>query len=250
MKKNIRSFLSCTACILTIFASAQAKKGKKKVKTISENRVLVASDVANVAEAISSTGIKTDTLKLKSGKPYVLLIDIAPGMNNVTVAGDDQEKNELIRNFGKNMFNIIQLYSYTYIVAANGQYLNLTGEGNSYQAIVYWSGNIADDIVTQEGKVNATEFVALQRGEQKESSYAKNSKEYKKEVMSLQNKNNFTAESQKVMEAYLRLSSTPEICFIEDSQLFNKNQDKVKTINVYIKNGTEKKRKIPDYRIK
>ncbi|WP_407480752.1 hypothetical protein [Elizabethkingia meningoseptica] len=243
MKKSIRSFLSCIACFVTIFASAQAKKGKKKTKTISESHILVASDVASAAEAISSNGIKTDTLKLKSGKPYVLLIDIAPGMNNVTVAGDDQEKNELIRNFGKNTFNIIQLYTYTYIVAANGQYLNLTGEGNSYQAIVYWSGNIADDIVIQEGKVNATEFVALQRGEQKESSYAKNSKEYKKEVMSLQNKNNFTAESQKVMEAYLRLHSTPEICFIEDSQLFNKNQDKVKTINVYIKNGTEKKEK-------
>ena len=243
MKKNIRSFLSCTACIVTIFASAQAKKGKNKTKTISENRVLVASDVASAAETISSTSKKTDTLKLNSGKPYVLLIDIAPGMNNVTVAGDDQEKNELIRNFGKNTFNIIQLYTYTYIVAANGQYLNLTDEGNSYQAIGYWSGNIADDIVTQEGKTQATEFISAQLGQHKESSYNANTKKYKEEVKSLQGKSNFTKKSAEVMQRYLQYMSVPEVCFIEDNLLFNRDQSNVKTITTYVNGDNGKKQK-------
>ena len=45
-----------------------------------------------------------------------------------------------------------------------------------------------DNIVAQEGKNRATEFVATQLGQQKESSYITNSKKYKEEVKSLQGK--------------------------------------------------------------
>ena len=100
-------------------------------------------------------------------------------MKGVTVGGDDQEKNELIKNFSKNTPEIIQLYNYTYVLAENGQYIDLTGDGNTYQAVAYWSGKMDDNIVAQEGKNRATEFVATQMGQQKESSYITNSKKYK-----------------------------------------------------------------------
>ncbi len=55
-------------------------------------------DIAEVTDTTSEKS-EADTLKLKAGKAYVLLIDVAPNMKGVTVGGDDQEKNELIKKF-------------------------------------------------------------------------------------------------------------------------------------------------------
>lgn len=100
-----------------------------------------------------------------------------------------------------------------------------------------------DNIVAQEGKNRATEFVATQLGQQKESSYITNSKKYKEEVKSLQGKNNFTKKSAEVMQAYLQHLAVPKICFIENTMLFNKDQSKIKTITTYITGDNGKKQK-------
>ncbi|WP_236886078.1 hypothetical protein [Elizabethkingia anophelis] len=220
--------------------SRTKKNHKKQPKKSSGKATMV--DIAGVTDTASEKS-EADTLKLKAGKAYVLLIDVAPNIKGVTVGGDDQEKNELIKNFSKNTPEIIQLYNYTYVLAENGQYIDLTGDSNTYQAVAYWSGKMDDNIVAQEGKKMATEFVATQLGQQKESSYITNSKKYKEEVKSLQGKNNFTKKSAEVMQAYLQHLAVPKICFIENTMLFNKDQSKIKTITTYITGDNGKKQK-------
>jgi len=237
MKKILCTFLICA---VTISISAQRKTTKKQPKKSSGRATMV--DIAGVTDAVSDKS-EADTLRLKAGKAYVLLIDVAPNMKGVTVGGDDQEKNELIKNFRKNTPEIIQLYTYTYVLAENGQYIDLTGDGNTYQAVAYWSGKMDDNIVAQEGKKMATEFVATQLGQQKESSYITNSKKYKEEIKSLQGKNNFTKKSAEVMLSYLQHLAVPKICFIENTMLFNKDQSKVKAITTYITGDNGKKQK-------
>ncbi|MDX8568782.1 hypothetical protein OZ668_12330 [Elizabethkingia sp. HX XZB] len=237
MKKILSIFLICA---MTIGISAQKKTAKKQPKKSSGKATMV--DIAGVTDAVSDKS-EADTLKLKAGKAYVILIDVAPNMKGVSVGGDDQEKNELIKNFRKNTPEIIQLYTYTYVLAENGQYIDLTSDGNTYQAIAYWSGKMDDNIVAQEGKNRATEFVATQLGEQKESSYITNSKKYKEEIKTLQGKNNFTKKSAEVMQSYLQHLAVPKICFIENTMLFNKDQSKIKTITTYITGDNGKKQK-------
>ncbi|AQW89516.1 hypothetical protein HZP42_07850 [Elizabethkingia anophelis] len=237
MKRILSIFLICS---ITTGISAQRKTTKKQPKKSSGKATMV--DIAGVTDTASEKS-EADTLKLKAGKAYVLLIDVAPNMKGVTVGGDDQEKNELIKNFSKNTPEIIQLYNYTYVLAENGQYIDLTGDGNTYQAVAYWSGKMDDNIVAQEGKNRATEFVATQLGQQKESSYITNSKKYKEEVKSLQGKNNFTKKSAEVMQAYLQHLAVPKICFIENTMLFNKDQSKIKTTTTYITGDNGKKQK-------
>lgn len=237
MKRILSIFLIYS---ITTGISAQRKTTKKQPKKSSGKATMV--DIAGVTDTASEKS-EADTLKLKAGKAYVLLIDVAPNMKGVTVGGDDQEKNELIKNFSKNTPEIIQLYTYTYVLAENGQYIDLTGDSNTYQAVAYWSGKMDDNIVAQEGKKMATEFVATQLGQQKESSYITNSKKYKEEVKSLQGKNNFTKKSAEVMQAYLQHLAVPKICFIENTMLFNKDQSKIKTITTYITGDNGKKQK-------
>ena len=68
-------------------------------------------DIAGVTDTASEKS-EADTLKLKAGKAYVLLIDVAPNMKGVTVGGDDQEKNELIKISVKHSgnYSVIQLH--------------------------------------------------------------------------------------------------------------------------------------------
>ena len=103
MKRILNIFLICA---ITIGISAQRKTTKKQSKKSSGRATMV--DIAGVTDAISDKS-EADTLKLKAGKAYVLLIDVAPNMKGVTVGGDDQEKNEIIKNFRKNTPEIIQL---------------------------------------------------------------------------------------------------------------------------------------------
>lgn len=227
-------FLLFSFFCLTI---VNAQKGKAKKPPRATNR-----DVAATSLNIDNDS-DVDTLRLKEGKAYVLLIDVRENMKNVAVAGDDLERNELIKNFGKNKFEIINLYAYTYVLFGNGQYLNLTGEGNTYQAVAYWSGKMEDDPVVRDGKDKATEYIGEQLGTPKESSYITNARNFKTEVSDLQGKNNFTKASKEVQDAYLQLYSVPEICYINNYHLFNTSQSGVKSITTYLQNGTGKKEK-------
>ncbi|MCL1638077.1 hypothetical protein [Elizabethkingia bruuniana] len=107
MKKTLSIFLICA---ITIGISAQRKTTKKQPKKSSGKATMV--DIAGVTDTASDKS-EADTLKLKAGKAYVLLIDVAPNMKGVSVGGDDQEKNELIKNFSKKHsgnHSVIQLY--------------------------------------------------------------------------------------------------------------------------------------------
>lgn len=95
MKRILSIFLICA---MTIGISAQKKTAKKQPKKSSGKATMV--DIAGVTDAVSDKS-EADTLKLKAGKAYVILIDVAPNMKGVSVGGDDQEKNELIKNFRK-----------------------------------------------------------------------------------------------------------------------------------------------------
>lgn len=205
-----------------------------------------AQDVASAAD--TSEGIKhfrrsADTLNLTLAKSYVLLIDVNEDSQNVQIVGDDQEKNELLRNFDNMAFEIIKINNYTYISLENGQFIDVSEEGASYQATVYWSGKEDDKLVLQEGKQRATEFVAKQLGLSKESSYLTNSKKYKQEVTDLIKKDHFTERSREVMNAFLQRYAVPKLCFIQDYLVFNKKQQHVKSVVSFFLNEKGRKQK-------
>lgn len=192
------------------------------------------TDVSEAKKENARTRI--DTLDLKLGKAYVLLIDISEGSYNVQVAGDDQERNELQKNFGEKAFEIINIYNYSYVKIANGQYLDVSEEGASYQAMAYWSGKEEDNIVVREGKRLATEFISEQIGGNKKSSYLLNSDKHISEVEKLQKKNFFTSKSKEVMNTFLKNYSVSSLCKIKNNIVFNNDQKGVKTITSFITN--------------
>lgn len=237
MKKIISLFI---ILLFSIGISAQKKANKKR--HLKENQPVEEATYAAVA-VDNNSDFSIDTLKIDAGKAYVFLIDVDQYSGQSQIAGDNQEENELIQNFKKNAFQIIKIQKYTYITFNNGQFLDISENGNSYGAIAYWSGNNKDRIKVQEGKTKATEFVAHQLAIEKESSYIINDKKYRKEIAALKTENNFTSASKEVMNTYLKILSTPIICFIEKKKiLFNQNQEKVKTINTFFieKNGEKK----------
>lgn len=241
--KKILSLLLVSFLTIGISAQKKAKKNKK-----SENISTVeieASEVDTVATAVEYFGDGNfkdiDTLNIKAGKKYVILIK-ADEWNSKSV-GDDLEAKELTKNFPKNTFEIINIDKYSYIKFENGQFLDASSSGNSYDAIAFWSGKNGDDIQVQEGRTKATEFVAKQLGLKKESSYVINDKKFRKEIADLLAKRNFTPKSKEVMDYYLKQISTPLIYYVGDKELvFNQNFDKVKTIQTYFVEKNGKKR--------
>lgn len=172
-----------------------------------------------------------DTLKIKSGKPSVFLIDIDQSQGEGLMSPEDQEENELRKNFKKTDFQLKKIVRYTYLLFENGEYLDLSGKGNTFQATAFWSGDLKKSAVVQEGKKNATEFVAAQLGLKKQSSYVTTTTNYKKEIAELLSKDNFTDKSKLVMNAFLQIGSVPEMALIEkESMIFNRSQEKVKSI--------------------
>ena len=92
-------------------------------------------DIAGVTDAVSDKS-EADTLKLKAGKAYVILIDVAPNMKGVSVGGDDQEKNELIKNFRKthrklSNYTLIPMYLLKMV-----NILILPGDGNTIRLLL------------------------------------------------------------------------------------------------------------------
>ena len=236
----MKKIFQCLFILLfSIGISAQKKTNKKQKSEITQEAATV--DYAYAAEVgypSKNDDPDVDTLNVEAGKAQVFLIK-ADQWNSQSF-GDDQEEKELLKNFPKNTFEITNINKYTYIHFGNGQFLDASENGNSYEAIAFWSGNKNDKIKTQEGIIKATEFVAQQLGVKKQSSYIINDKIYRKEVSALLSKNNFTPKSKEVMDFYLRMLSLPIISFLGDKELFlNQNQDKVKTVKTYFveKNG-------------
>lgn len=238
-----------TASLLLILGfsigiSAQ-KKTQKKDRSKDQTTAIAAAEAAaaSTTDAVYAVGIENneiDTIQINAGKPYVFLIDVQPYSAQSINVGGDQEEKELMKNFAKNSFKYSKITKHSYVTFENGQFMDVSGIENSYQAIVYWSGNNDDDIQVQEGKSKATEFVAQQLGVKKESSYLVNDRNFRKEIAALQAKNNFTPKSKMVMDAYLKRLSIPSASFVDEREIiFNKNQEKVKTFKTFImgKNG-------------
>lgn len=230
---------------MAVGVNAQKKGSKKKLseaeKAAIETVEVAAAEATDVDYAVATGNNKIDSLNIAAGKAYVFLIKADEW--NTQSFGDDLEEKELRKNFPKNTFEIINIDKYTYINFDNGQFLDASSNGNSYDAIAFWSGKTADKIKTQEGRSKATEFVAKQLGVKKESSYIVNDKKYKKEISDLLAKNNFTPKSKEVMDYYLKQIATPLISYLADKDLvFIQNFDKVKTIKTYVVDKKGKKR--------
>lgn len=236
--KHLLSILLILTLSFQGFSQKKAKpKPKSKPKTTKVAKVPVIEEIVVQEEP---EPIIVDTLRIQKGKKYVLLVDVDKNsvQSNVTFANQvNLEETELIKNFGKDALQIITIRKYTYVIFENKQTLNISGEGESFQAFAYWSGKIKDNIQVKEGTKLATEFVSQYTGGKKESSYVINAKKYKKEVAALTSKNKITSKSKEVMNAVLIKSILPYSQIKEDDVvLFQQQNSKIKTIESYMTN--------------
>ncbi len=221
-----------------------AKKAKK-TKIVEENYTIVGGTV-DVEDEVLNEPFVLDTLLINYGKPYVFLIDVkkydSERAISVSVGGkDDDEEAELLKNFKKDAFEIKKIDKQVFILFDNKQNLDISDLNSSYQAFGYWGGKEGDKVQVQEGSKMATEFVAKQLGEKKESSYVVKTRMYKEEVKKLLNKNNITAKSKIIMDFLLAQVSSPlPKDKGEDADLFTKKIPKIKNIESYIIDGKTK----------
>ncbi|MEO7978513.1 hypothetical protein [Flavobacterium sp.] len=208
------------------------KKKKSKPKTTVVKQETIAEEMYVQAEKILP-----DTLHIQKGKKYVFIVDANQYATEVfyTAIGEiNPEEAELKRNFPKENLEIINIHKYTYVIFENQQTLDITGDGESFQAFAYWSGKMDDKIQVKEGTKMATEFVAQQLKSKKESSYVANTRKYKKEVVSLQSKNKITSKSKEVMKALLSGYSLPFPDIEGDNiPVFQQGNAKLKTLDSY-----------------
>lgn len=182
-----------------------------------------------------------DTLQIKSGKPQVFLIQIQSQNDGYSIAGDDIEKKELQKNFNSKDFNLNHITKQSYIRLENGQFIDVSDLDSSYGAVAFWNGKPNDKLKIQEGVRLSTEFVSEQLGQKKKSSYITNSELQKKEISQLSKNDNFTENSRKVMNRFLKKYSVSEVLTISGYLVLNENQTKVKTITGYEVNSKGKK---------
>ena len=179
-----------------------------------------------------------DTLHIPVGKPCAFVVNVSKYSQS---AEENREEKELIKNFGKENLRIYNINKYVFILFANKQTLDVSGEGNSYQAFAYWGGQLEAQVQVKEGTTEATEFVSEHLGTNKKSSYLTNATKYKAKIALLQSKNNPTNESKAVLEAYLQDLIIPIQNDIEKRTLFRQKFTKVKSIKVYISGKKAKK---------
>lgn len=226
--------------ILTLsFQGFSQKKGKPKPK--SKPKTTKITQAAVVEEIlVKEEPVIIDTLRLQKGKKYILLVDIDKysGQSNVAYANpDNSEEKELINNFKKDAFKIINIKKYTFVIFENKQTLDVSQNGESYQTFAYWSGKIKDNIQVKKGAKMATEFVSQNIGGKKESSYVINARKFKKEVAAFTSKNKITPNSKDLMNAVLADIILPFSGIREDDAvIFKRPNEKVKTIDSYITN--------------
>lgn len=234
--KHLLSILLILTLSLQVHSQKKSKpKPKSKPKTSKAAHNEVVEEVM-----VQEEPIVVDTLRIQKGKKYILLVDVDKysAQSNVDYANSNNtEEAELIRNFGKDALQIITIRKYTYVIFENKQTLDISAEGESYQAFAYWSGKIKDNVQVKEGTKMATEFVSEHMGGKKESSYVINSRKYKKEVAVLSGKNKITPNSKDVMNAVIANIILPFSSIKEDdATMFKQPNTKVKTIESYITN--------------
>src|SRR5690606_35173797 len=113
------------------------------------------------------------------------------------------ERNELRRNFNSSDFEFNFITKHSFLRFENGQFIDVSDPNSTYGAVVFWTGNPSDKVKLQEGVRLATEFVSAQLNLNKKSSYIVNSEFYKKEIAQLSKKDDFTKDSEKVMNLFL-----------------------------------------------
>ncbi|MEO8238977.1 MAG: hypothetical protein ABI793_09345 [Flavobacterium sp.] len=232
--KHLLSILLILTLSFQGFSQKKAQKGSKpktkKITAIQEAQPAIVKKII-------------DTLHIQKGKPCILLVNVNKDSADAAISYDsNSEENELIRNFGKEALQIININKYTYVVFENKQTIDINPEGESFQAFAYWSGKLKDKIKIQQGKRMATEFVAGNMKVKKESSYVINTRKYKKEVASLESKNKITPKSNEIMNAFLnKIILSIDGKREDEFPLFKENKSKIKTASYYFlaKNGTK-----------
>jgi hypothetical protein len=226
-----------TIIILVFSLSGVAQKKKKTQKEPIGVSAVAVEEADNMGVDMDYIPEKQDTLFIHSGRPYVFLVDIHEGQDDVqTIGGSlDEEETELKKNFEEGAFEIQKINSHVFIQFENNQTLDASEMANSYQAFAYWGGALSDKVQVTEGTRKATEFVAANLGVEKESSYVLNTRKYKKEVALLQNKNNISDKSKMVMDKLLvEISNPMSKDKGEDADLFLKKIPKIRTIETFL----------------
>lgn len=231
--KHFLSILLILTLSFHCFSQKKTVKKKSKPKTTTVKNEAIAEEIYPNAEKIIP-----DTLHIQKGKKYVFLVDANKYSGKTVVYAGTGENNteeaELKRNFPKENLEIININKYTYIIFENLQTLDITGDGESFQAFAYWSGKMDDKVQVKEGNKMATEFVAQQLKTKKESSYVINTRKYKKEVAVLQNKNKITSKSKEVMKTLLSTYSLPfPDIGVDNIPVFQQGTAKLKTLDSY-----------------
>ncbi|WP_179376112.1 hypothetical protein [Winogradskyella wichelsiae] len=231
-------FISLSIALLSLTAVAQDNPKQNAAST--DNATLTFGSE-------EKTTFKIDTLRIASGKSYLILIDVQKEYDDPTVSimggpVDDEEK-ELLKNFEEDSFEIIKQYQHTLILFENGQKLDLSSLANTFQGVAYWNGNIEDDVQFKNIIKKSTEFVAEQMGLNTQSSYVINNEKYKEALALLQNKNNFTEKSRLIMNSFL---DDVYKAFLnnrlgQDANLFNTLPENLKKMNLSVSIGSEEK---------
>jgi hypothetical protein len=233
----MKHFLSLLLIVTLSFQSFSQKKTVKKKKSKPKTTIVKEEDIAE-ENYIQAEKIKPDTLHIQKGKKYVFIVDVdkySAQTGTYAITGENNtEEAELKRNFPKENLEIVNINKYTYVLFENLQTLDITEDGQSFQAFAYWSGKMNDKVQVKEGTKMATEFVAQHLKIKKESSYVINTRKYKKEVASLQGKNKITANSKEIMKALLSSYSLPfPDIEVDNLPVFQQGTAKLKTLDSY-----------------
>ena len=237
----MKHFLSLLLILTFSFQAFSQKKTVKKTKSKPKTTVVKEEAIAEEV-SIQAEKIIPDTLHIQKGKKYVFIVNTSEYSTSDTTEDYYSEQAELKRNFPKENLEIININKYTHVIFENLQTLDITGDGQSFQAFAYWSGKMNDKVQVKEGTKMVTEFVAQQLKTKRESSYVINTKKYKKEVASLQGKNKITSKSKEVMKAMLNMYSlaVPDMRS-EEAFIYQQGKAKLKTLDSYfIKNKVRK----------
>lgn len=91
-----------TSLIIFFSLSLQAQKKSPQKKNSKPKTPIEAAVVSMTGGDEFENDYVVDTLKIKSGKPSVFLIDIDQSQGEGLMSQEDQEENELRKNFKKN----------------------------------------------------------------------------------------------------------------------------------------------------
>nr|WP_294923305.1 hypothetical protein [uncultured Flavobacterium sp.] len=229
----MKHFLSLLLILTFSFQAFSQKKTVKKTKSKPKTTIVKEEAIAEEV-SIQAEKIIPDTLHIQKGKKYVFIVNTSEYSTSDTTEDYYSEQAELKRNFPKENLEIININKYTHVIFENLQTLDITGDGQSFQAFAYWSGKMNDKVQVKEGTRMATEFVSEHVGGKKESSYVVNTRKYKKELALLQ-KNKTIPKSKELMKAVLGTLTLPVPETEADNlQLFQQGNAKLKTLNAYI----------------